>query len=323
MLTRGLLALAFFAGPAAALELSLPIECKLGEDCFVQQYMDRDSGKEARDYACGAATYDGHDGIDIRLRSASDADRAVAVLAAAAGTVRAVRDGEADRLVRNNAEAATVKDRECGNGALIDHGGGYETQYCHMRLSSVAVRKGDKVEAGQKIGEVGYSGLAAFPHVHVTVRENGKPVDPFSPDTAASCGAMAKPLWNAAAQNALKYQPGEVIALGFSDGPVDMKRLEDAPPVPALDGNSPALVGYVWAINLKGGDALAVRVTGPDGKVVGENAVTLDRNKAQYMLFTGKKRPPNGWSKGSYAAKVTVTRGGAAVIEKTAEIELR
>ena len=60
MLTRVLFALAAMTGPAAALELSLPIACTPGTDCFIQQYVDRDKGPGVRDYACGAETYDGH-----------------------------------------------------------------------------------------------------------------------------------------------------------------------------------------------------------------------------------------------------------------------
>lgn len=322
MLTRGLLALALMASPAAAIELSLPIECTPGEDCFVQQYMDRDEGSGVRDYACGAATYDGHDGIDIRLRSVTDVNRGVAVLAAAPGTVRAVRDGETDRLVRSKLESEAVKDRECGNGVLVDHEGGYQTQYCHMRLSSIVVKPGDGVTAGRKLGEVGYSGLAAFPHVHMTLRESGKAIDPFLPKADTACGEMSGTVWNEAAQKALAYKAGEVIALGFNDGPVDLKALEEAPPVPALDNNSAAVVGYVWAINLRQDDVLGIRVSGPDGAVMSENTVTLDRNKAQYMLFTGKKRPPQGWPLGDYTAKVTVTRDGAAFIDRTAKIAI-
>ena len=48
----------------------------------------------------------------------------VPVLAAAPGVVRGTRDGETDRLVRSDIERAAVKDRECGNGVVIDHGGG-------------------------------------------------------------------------------------------------------------------------------------------------------------------------------------------------------
>ncbi len=52
-----------------------------------------------------------------------------------------------------------------------------------------------------------------------------------------------------------------------------------------------------------------------DGAVVEKNAETLDRNKAQYMLFVGKKAPAGGWPKVSYQAEVKIMRDGKAAIE--------
>jgi hypothetical protein len=91
MLTRVLFALAAMTGPAAALELSVPIACTPGVDCFVQQYVDRDKGPGVRDYACGAETYDGHKGADIRLRTTAEVAKGVGVLASAPGTVIGAR----------------------------------------------------------------------------------------------------------------------------------------------------------------------------------------------------------------------------------------
>ncbi|CAN5269639.1 M23 family metallopeptidase [soil metagenome] len=322
MLTRVLLFLAMTT-PAAALELSLPIDCRFGETCFIQQYADHDPGKGTRDYACGAETYDGHDGIDIRLRSFADIEAGVPVIAAAPGVVRAMRDGETDRLARTAIETAAVKERECGNGVVIDHEAGYQTQYCHMRLASIAVKPGDRVTAGQKLGEVGASGMAAFPHVHMTLRENGKAIDPFQPDASAQCGAMSDRFWSAAARQALTYRAGDIITLGFADGPVELDALEKELPAPGLSPQSSALVAYAWAINLQKDDRISIALKAPDGSVLAENAVALDHSKAQYMLFSGKKKPPSGWPPGTYTAAVSVVRGGTAVIERTQTLTIK
>lgn len=58
----------------------------------------------------------------------------------------------------------------------IDHGYGYVTRYAHA--SKVNVRRGQSVERGQKIGEVGATGLAEAPHLHYEVLVNGKPANP-------------------------------------------------------------------------------------------------------------------------------------------------
>jgi hypothetical protein len=88
MLTRVFAMLGLMAGPALAqFELQWPVDCILGQDCFIQQFADHDAGAGAKDFSCGGATYDGHDGTDIRLRTTADAAKGVNVLAARGGVV--------------------------------------------------------------------------------------------------------------------------------------------------------------------------------------------------------------------------------------------
>ncbi len=63
-----------------------------------------------------------------------------------------------------------------GNYVLIDHGGGIATLYAHM--SNRLVNEGDRVEAGQQVGNVGLTGSTTGYHLHFEVRENGKVVNP-------------------------------------------------------------------------------------------------------------------------------------------------
>ena len=318
---RALSVLAMAASPAIAFEAGLPIVCILGEDCFLQQYVDRDRGPGIEDYTCGAQTYDGHEGIDIRIRSTADVQKHVAVVAVAPGLVVGVRDGMRDNLVRTNKDRAAVSDHECGNGVRIDHGEGWHTQYCHLRQGSVLVRKGQQVVAGTKLGEVGYSGDAAFPHVHLQVTKNGMVVDPFLPDLTAPCANEGKPLWSASALVALAYRPGAVLALGFTDRAVTLEELEAGEPLAAPSRQTP-IVAYMWAINLQGGDVIDVKVAYA-GKTVAENSEKLERNKAQFMLFVGKKPPPGGWLEGTYTCTVEVIRDGKPALKASRTMEVK
>ncbi|HGY54068.1 MAG TPA: M23 family peptidase [Caldithrix abyssi] len=63
-----------------------------------------------------------------------------------------------------------------GRMVIIDHKFGFETRYGH--LNKYVVRKGQRVKRGEKIGEVGNSGLSTAPHLHYEVRFKGKPVNP-------------------------------------------------------------------------------------------------------------------------------------------------
>ena len=66
-----------------------------------------------------------------------------------------------------------------GDGLTIElsHNGGVTTLFGHCRAA--AVRVGQRVHAGQRIGTVGASGLATGPHVHFEVQLRGTPIDPL------------------------------------------------------------------------------------------------------------------------------------------------
>lgn len=65
-----------------------------------------------------------------------------------------------------------------GRFVLIDHGGGLSTAYAHM--STIAVRVGQQVGTGQRIGSVGCSGSCTGPHLHFEVRIGGSARNPSS-----------------------------------------------------------------------------------------------------------------------------------------------
>jgi murein DD-endopeptidase MepM/ murein hydrolase activator NlpD len=63
-----------------------------------------------------------------------------------------------------------------GNFISINHKYGFETKYGH--LQKIYVRRGQFVKRGDKIGEVGNSGLSTAPHLHYEVHYRGKCVNP-------------------------------------------------------------------------------------------------------------------------------------------------
>ncbi|MBN2425336.1 MAG: peptidoglycan DD-metalloendopeptidase family protein [Calditrichaceae bacterium] len=94
-----------------------------------------------------------HEGVDI------SAPRGTPVYATADGIVRfAGRNGG------------------YGNVVYLNHHYGFETRYGH--LNKFVVRNGQIVKRGEKIGEIGSTGLSNAPHLHYEVRYNGQPVDP-------------------------------------------------------------------------------------------------------------------------------------------------
>jgi murein DD-endopeptidase MepM/ murein hydrolase activator NlpD len=96
-----------------------------------------------------------HEGIDI------SAPRGTPILAAANGRV-------------------TYAARRSGYGLVveIDHGYGYSTIYAHA--DRILVQRGQTVERGEVIAQVGSTGMATSPHLHYEVRVGGRPMNPLS-----------------------------------------------------------------------------------------------------------------------------------------------
>jgi hypothetical protein len=292
--------------------LSLPIRCEIGKQCFVQNYVDTDPGPGVKDYRCGYLTYDGHKGTDIRVADGLMFERGVDVLAAAAGKVKAVRDAMPDAAV-SPATKGTVKGREAGNSVIVEHEGGWVTQYAHMRRGSVAVRRGERVEAGQRLGVVGLSGNTQFPHLHFEVRRDGKIVDPFvGVSGGEACMAGQAPLWTAQADAALAYAPTGPIGAGISSAPPRTTNATAAAPPAAA--NAPALVFWAQIYGAQAGDVEELSLVAPDGSALASRRRTLERNLIQSLAYVGKKRPPSGWPAGEYLGEYRLQRNGKDVL---------
>jgi murein DD-endopeptidase MepM/ murein hydrolase activator NlpD len=69
-------------------------------------------------------------------------------------------------------------DDSFGNFVMISHHSGYRTFYGHM--SVVRVKAGAFVGTGERIGDIGSTGLSTGPHLHFTVYKNGVTVNPRS-----------------------------------------------------------------------------------------------------------------------------------------------
>jgi hypothetical protein len=312
---------------AAGPKLDFPLACEIGRDCEVQHYVDRDPGPGAVDYHCGHRTYEAHNGIDIRLIDMDQQHRGVAVLAAAPGRVARLRDGVSDVSIRSP-DAPSVAGRECGNGVVIDHGDGWETQYCHMAQGSVVVRVGDTVQAGAPLGKVGLSGDTEFPHLHFTVRHAGDVIDPFAPQPAVGPGycspqaSLRASMWTPQAARSLAYKQGAILNAGIAGAPVTNAVIEAGAIAPPTQASS-AVIAYMRVIEPQAGDQLELTLRGPDGAVLATQKVApIDHDMAQTWAMVGRKRPPAGWAPGRYTAELTVWRDGKPALRRHAEVAM-
>lgn len=65
-----------------------------------------------------------------------------------------------------------------GNCIILEHGSGFQTLYGH--LSKIMVKRGQKIEIGQQIGNIGSTGRSTGPHLHYEVHQHGKRINPIS-----------------------------------------------------------------------------------------------------------------------------------------------
>lgn len=308
MIRSSLLALLTLAAPLAAkdLALSLPIDCTLGETCFVQQYVDRDMGLAHSDYTCGNLSYDGHKGTDFALPSLAAMTAGVDVLAAANGVVAATRNDMLD-ILQGTDHAPDITGKECGNGILIKHGEGWETQYCHLKMGSVIVTKGQKISQGEVLGQIGLSGKTEFPHLHLSVRKYSTVIDPYDADQTLTCdGTDQHSLW----QIDMPYVAAGIISLGFSQKVPQYTDIKAGiSHTPMLPTDAPALVLWGYAYGGRTGDILELLINGPDGEMIRHQA-QLKKSQSQFFRATGKRSSGDGWPEGHYTGVVKLLRDG-------------
>lgn len=300
--------------------LSMPADCRMGQDCWAVVLHDHDPGPGVEDYACGVQAYDGHDGVDIAVRDYAVMYQGVNALAAADGVVAGVRDGEAD-FARLKGGPEAVKGKECGNGARVEHGGGWSTLYCHLLKGSIAVTKGRPVKRGDVIGQIGMSGMTTFPHVELSVVKDGEKIDPFTGGGTGSggagagvCGMSEKTMWAADDPMRRAYTFGPLYAVGFAARGVKFDEIKSGRQRGTeFSADAAALVLYAAAYFIQPGDVWELTITGPDGKPVHHHTQTVKDGKPHAMIFSGRKRTAAAWPKGVYTGTVTLTRSAEAL----------
>jgi murein DD-endopeptidase MepM/ murein hydrolase activator NlpD len=91
--------------------------------------------------------------------------------AAPVGTpVRSVADGVVVEAGRNGGAGIMLK---------IQHDSRYSTAYLHLSRITKGITVGTKVKRGQLIGNVGMTGLTSGPHLHYSLYDHGKYIDPL------------------------------------------------------------------------------------------------------------------------------------------------
>ncbi len=312
-----------FVVPVHALDLSSPVDCEIGRECPIMQVVDRDPTEGVADTFCGSLSYDGHNGVDFSLTSWARMAEGVEVVASAPGRVRGIRDGMRDRggYQQPNGD---VTGRECGNGVAIEHADGWITQYCHLRRGSIVVETGDEISTGDKLGLIGASGRADFPHLHFSIRRNGDVVDPFDGRAVADqCAAdpATEGLWIDDDLNG--YRAGGILSMGFLDRVPEYEDVWNSEiSFDVFPDDAAAFVAWGHAYGLREGDIIDIRIVSPTGEDFARDEYEMPRNRATQFRAFGRRLPNEDAPPGLYTAEVKLFRDGDIVDQLTSTIEL-
>jgi murein DD-endopeptidase MepM/ murein hydrolase activator NlpD len=143
------------------------------------------------------------------------------VLASGDGTVAAMRDGMADN--RKGAppgftQAEIMQDltQFLGNYVVLDHGNGEFSLFAHLRQGSVAVRPGQQVTRGARLGGMGMSGDSFLVHLHYQL-QSGPGFEEGLPAVFEGVQFATGDGWRAPAT--LPVDSGDVVRSASSEAP--------------------------------------------------------------------------------------------------------
>ena len=295
-----------------AFKMSFPLSCTLGTDCWMLYYVDVNRTPDViEDYSCGKRTYDQHKGTDVMIRDKAAMEKGIDVIAAAPGKVLRLRDSVADDF-KTPEEMKAVIDAgiECGNGVFVGHEGGYATQYCHLKKGSIVVKEGDDIARGQKIGEVGISGMAEHPHLHFSVYRDKKLIDPFGGQDveAEDCrqGDLgARLYWDDSMP--LRNEAPIFLDSGFSDVMPDFDLIPQGQRgnVPELGAKAFIFWGVIY--DIRQGDYVVMDIIDQEGREVVKRTISQDKSRIRQYYAAGRKIA-KGMPAGTYTGRIALTR---------------
>ncbi|MEP1968069.1 MAG: hypothetical protein ABJJ01_00400, partial [Marinomonas sp.] len=121
-------------------------------------------------------------------------------------------------------------------------------------------------------------------------------------------------------EDKIAYQAGALMDVGFSDAVPKFADIKDGLPDPAsFAPEARGLVLWGYAFGTRAGDQMEFSITGPQGWRH-DQIVEFTKPQAQVFRATGRKRPTDGWPRGTYEGVVTFMRGDQILSAETLTI---
>lgn len=186
------------------ISLTLPLQCTLGEDCFILYYPDRIVQGGFRDYKCGKLSFENNKSVVFNYISATEELPGIEVIAASEGVVSKVVLDKPTKGVNSMVNTGIPY-------VIISHKNGFKTKYSFLNRHKILVKKGQRVSRADVIAFTNDIN-AGFNELYFSVLKRGRAIDPFlGADAAYGCDSRGKSLW----QDNIPYTPVTVTNSKF------------------------------------------------------------------------------------------------------------
>jgi murein DD-endopeptidase len=303
-------------------KFQFPVNCTLGEDCFILFYPDAYNTTRQADHKCGLRTFDQNQATVITSHSIQQMLNGIAVLAAADGKVTKVKkDSELsdddNQYIKNSSE-------NCGNQVVISHGQGWETHYCFLKPDSILVSEKQLIKKGEQIAEMGSVGYTqSLPNLYFYVYHNNKAVDPFvGPMTYHACNTVQKPLWD----TMIPYQSINIIGAGVDDRPINRDYITEFGGMHKnrINSTSKNFGFWIFVAGLLDGDEEIFEVYEPGGNLEHNYQGVIKNFKGFHYYINAIEfdKPAKGFKKGTWKLRYLALRKSKPIlkIERIVEV---
>ena len=315
----------WFSNAFGITPIELPIDCKLGENCWVTNLPRHFYQGKELDYKCGVRTSAGHKGTDFILESMEQMKQGIDVLSPFDGVVKAVRDGMEDINV-DIGGLNEIKDQECGNGVVIaTHD--LEAQLCHMKKGSISVKVGDQIVAGARLGSVGLSGNTNHPKLYFALSKKNQDGS-LRPRSILYCGVCVCQTWLHlpsvlySAYLSESNKDGVVYNYGVAFQIPELSKVKEGYYQRIIQPRNPEVI-MVFAdiLSVDKGHKMKVQFLDSEGKVLFEKEQEFTKYQPRYFFYVGKNLHQEQIH-GNFTIKITYTKPDESVVTYSKEVVL-
>ncbi len=265
-------------------ELLFPLDCQLGTNCWLSSLPRHYFKDRQLDFRCGPLTKNNNLGTEFIIKDMQQMMEGVDVIAPISGQVTAKQDGHEDTL--------SLGSDSCGNMITIANEHLIVT-FCHLKNTSVRLSKGDKVNAGEVVGQVGSSGYVDHPKLFMKLEmiadDDGKvrDLDPFY-GRQLDCGLPPESLWDKGDFMDFNARAGIVFNYGFAFDNITAHIITNGEHKKNIPANPGTFIAFVEMLSVNKGDIVNISITDSSGSVIASRKHEFGKFQTRYLLYVEK-----------------------------------